>query len=94
MKLNSLLPLFLIAVFSCTTPVKNEKPVREPQQITLPLVELKDEDEKIQSSFNALMNQPNDAERSRAAAKFLDRQRDFSNFSKSFEVSSIPCCFK
>ena len=77
MKLNSLLPLFLIAVFSCTTPVKNEKPVREPQQITLPLVELKDEDEKIQSSFKALMNQPNDAERSRAAAKFLDRQRDF-----------------
>ena len=70
--------LFLVSIVNCTSIKKEtEKSVREPQQVVLHLHGMLEENDKIQKSFQSLMNQSSDANRSRAAATFLDRQRDF-----------------
>ncbi len=70
---NLFLSLVFLTLAGCVSTNKiHESSVRQPQ--ASPAVEM---DDSIQVTFRGLMSSASDAERSRAFAKFLDRQRDF-----------------
>ncbi len=67
--------LMLGSLYSCmsvTSKSNTSALPREPQQVVS-----EDDSKKAEATFKSLMNNPNDGERSRAVANFLNRQRDF-----------------
>ncbi len=73
MKLGVLITLFLLAQVGCiSSQMGARQTAREPQQ-AIPIQEL----QPVEKSFQSIMSQSSDGERSKTAEKFLERQRDF-----------------